>query len=192
MDRACREEPEPRRRSRAEGRRRFRDAEPCGVAAASRGHLRDHRDRRASARRADPRGGRARHSAADRKAARDRPRAIRQGAQDHQGRRHRRGGRLHAALPPQMARRQGEGALGRARGCHARHIARLHEPAGRDRQLQAHRRSLDDLADGDFRHARARHVHVVPRRRRRRSNATRARSTRCWARSTRASTPPPA
>ena len=74
------------------------------------GQLRDHRDRRASACRADPRGGRARHSAADREAARDRPRAVREGAEDHQGRRHRRGRRLHAALPPQMARRQGEGA----------------------------------------------------------------------------------
>ena len=48
------------------------------------------------------------------------------------------------------------------------------------------------LADGDLRHARARHLHVVPGEARRRSSATRARSTRCWGRSTRASTPPPA
>ena len=80
----------------------------------------------------------------------------------------------------------------RARRRHAGDLARVHEPAGRDRQLQAHRRSDDDLADGDLRHPRARHVHVVPGEARRRSSATRARSTRCWARSTRASTPPPA
>ena len=124
--------------------------------------LRDHRHRRAPARRADPGRGRARHSAADREAARDRPGAIGTRAEGHQGRQDRRRGRLHPALPPQMARRQGEGALRRARRRHAGHVARLHEPPGRDRQLQAHRRSVDDLADGDLRHARARHVHVVP------------------------------
>ena len=50
----------------------------------------------------------------------------------------------------------------------------------------------DDLADGDLRHPRARHRACGTWRRRRRSSAMRARSTRCWARSTRASTPPPA
>ena len=37
---------------------------------------------------------------------------------------------------------------------------RVHEPAGRARQLQAHQRPVEDLADGDLRHARARHRHV--------------------------------
>ena len=50
----------------------------------------------------------------------------------------------------------------------------------------------DDLADGDFRHARARHLHVVPGGQDAGRVSMRARSTRCWARSTRASTPPPA
>ena len=73
----------------------------------------------------------------------------------------RRGGRLHPALPPQVAERQGEGAHRRARRRDAGDLARLHEPSGRHRQLQAHRRSGDDLADGDLGHARARHRHVV-------------------------------
>ena len=77
MDRACREEPEPRRRGRAQDRRRFRHAEPRRAAQAAGGHLRDHRDRRASACRADHGRGRARHSAADREAAGDRPGAVR-------------------------------------------------------------------------------------------------------------------
>ena len=72
------------------------------------------------------------------------------------------------------------------------HFARLHESACRHRQLQAHQRPSDDFADGDLRHTRARHRHVVSGSRRRRLNATRARSTRCWARSITASTPPPA
>jgi predicted dehydrogenase len=51
---------------------------------------------------------------------------------------------------------------------------------------------LDHLADGDLR-ARTRSTCACgTSRRRRRSSAMRARSTRCWARSTRASTPPPA
>ena len=49
-----------------------------------------------------------------------------------------------------------------------------------------------DLADGDLRHACARHLHVVPGGQDSRSRSMRARSTRCWARSTTASTPPPA
>ena len=56
---------------------------------------------------------------------------------------------------------QGEGAHRRARRRDARHQPRVHEPAGRHRQLQAHRRPRDHLADGDLRHARARHRHVV-------------------------------
>jgi hypothetical protein len=42
-------------------------------------------------------------------------------------------------------------------------FASLHEPAGRDRQLQAHRQAGDDLADGHFGHARARRRHVDAR-----------------------------
>ena len=52
----------------------------------------------------------------------------------------------------------------RARRRDAGHLARLHEPPGRHRQLQAHRRAGDDLAHGDLRHPRARHLHVVSRR----------------------------
>ena len=120
--------------------------------------------RRASARRSDPGGGRARPADADRKAARHRSRPVRPRAQSHHRRQARRHRRLHPALPPQMARRQGEGAHRRARRRHHGDLARLHESAGRHRQLQAHRRSDHDLADGDLRHARARHRHVVPRR----------------------------
>ena len=90
--------------------------------------------------------------------------AIRARAQGDQGRQARRRGRLHPALPPPLAGGQGEMPHRRARRRHAGDLARLHEPAGRDRQLQAHRRSGDHLADGDLRHARARHLHVVPRR----------------------------
>ena len=57
---------------------------------------------------------------------------------------------------------------------HDGHLARIHEPARRHRQLQAHRRSLDDLSDGDIGHARSRHLHVVPGRKNR---------GRCYARS---------
>ena len=89
---------------------------------------------------------------------------IRAGAQGDQGRQARRRGRLHPALPPPLAGGQGEMPHRRARRRHAGDLARLHEPAGGDRQLQAHRRSVDHLADGDLRHARARHLHVVPRR----------------------------
>ena len=155
-------ESESRRRCRAQDRRRFRHAEPRRADQAAGGDLRHHRDRRASARRADHGRGRARHTDPDREAARDRPRAIGTRAQSHQGRQDRRGGRLHPAVSPQMARRQGEGALRRAGRRHAGHLARVHESAGRHRQLQAHRRSEIDLADGDLRHPRARHVHVVP------------------------------
>ena len=176
----------------AEDRRRFRHAEPCRTAQAPGGDLRHHRHRRAPARRADHGGGRARHSAADREAARDRSRRIGARAQGDQGRQDRRRGRLYPALPPPLAGGQGEVPHRRARRRDPGHLARLHEPAGRDRQLQAHRRSLDHLADGDLRHARARHLHVVPRRQDAGRVSTRARSTRCSARSTRASTPPPA
>ncbi len=71
-------------------------------------------------------------------------------------------------------------------------VARVHEPARRHRQLQAHRRSGDDLADGDFRHPRARYRDVV-------SGKENAGRMLCAfgrqgarARSTTASTPPPA
>ena len=115
-----------------------------------------------------------------------------QGARrDREGRRRRRH-RLHPALPPPLARREGEGAHRRARRRDDGDLARLHEPAGRDRQLQAHRRPRDDLADGDLRHARARHRHVV-------SGGEEAGRGLCAlgrqgarARSTRASTAPPA
>ena len=77
---------------------------------------RDHLHRRASARRADHGRGRARHSAADREAAGDRPGAIGARAQSDQGRQDRRRGRLHAALPPPLAgrprRKCRTGALG--------------------------------------------------------------------------------
>ncbi len=153
---------------------------------------RHHRHRRTPACRADHGGGRARHSAADREAARHRPGAVRPRAQGDQGRQIGCRGRLHPALPPQVARRQGEGRQRRTRRRHARHLARVHEPPRGDRQLQAHRRSVDDLADGDLRHPRARHVHVVS------GEEDAGRMLRAldrqgaWARSTRASTPPPA
>ena len=82
----------------------------------------------------------------------------------------RRRGRLYAALSPPLAGGQGKMPHRRAWRRDAGDLARLHEPPRRHRQLQAHRRSGDDLADGDFRHARARHLHVVPGAARRRSN----------------------
>ena len=161
MDRHRRAQPQSRRRRRRPHRRRFHHHQPPRAAGAAGSHRRHHRHRRAPARRADPGGGRARRADADREAARHRSRPIRPRAQGDHRRQARRGGRLHPALPPQMARRQGEGAVGRARRRHHGDLARLHEPARRHRQLPAHRRSGDDLADGDFRHARARHRHVV-------------------------------
>ena len=78
MDRHRREEPEPRRRRRAEDRRRFRHRRAIvELLQAPGGHLRHHRDRRASARRSDHGRGRARRADADREAAGDRSRAIR-------------------------------------------------------------------------------------------------------------------
>ena len=74
--------------------------------------------------------------------------------------RRRRGRGLYAALPPPLARGEGEGTHRPAGRRDAGDLARLHEPAGRAGQLQAHRRSVADLADGDLRHARARHRHV--------------------------------
>ena len=164
MDRARREEPQPRRRGRPQDRRRFRHPEPRRAAQAAGSHRLHHRHRRASARRPDHGGGRARPADADREAAGDRPEEIRAGAQGDQGRQARRRGRLHPALPPALAGGQGEMPQRRARRRHAGDLARLHEPAGGDRQLQAHRRPGDHLADGDLGHARARHLHVVPRR----------------------------
>ena len=192
MDRHRRTQSQSRRRRRRAHRRRFRHHQSSRAVGAAGSDRRDHRHRRASARRSDAGGGRARRADADRKAARHRSRAIRPRAQSDHRRQARRGGRLYPALPAQMARRQGEGAQRRARRRHHGDLARLHESAGRHRQLQAHRRSGDDLADGDFRHARARHRDVVSGRQDSRSNATRARSTRCWGRFTTASTPPPA
>ena len=176
-----------------EDRRRFRHAEPRRTAQAAGSDRRDHRHRRASARRSDHGGGRARHSDADREAAGDRPRAI--GAAC--SRRSRTPSSTPWSATPSASAAAGSPAKEkvphrRARRRDAGDLARLHEPAGRDRQLQAHRRSRDHLADGDLRHARARHRACGAWKARRRSNATRARSTRCWARSTRASTPPPA
>jgi hypothetical protein len=118
--------------------------------------------------------------------------AVSQGPENRQGRKHRRSRRLYRNASAANGSPARKGALRRARGCYSRNITRLHEPACRDRQLQAHRRSLDHIADGDLRHARARHVHVVPRKENAGRSATRARSTRCWARSIRASMPPPA
>ena len=146
MDRPGREKSEPRGRSGAEDRRRFRDAKPRRIAQAPGSDRRHHRHRRTSARRSDHGGDRARHSAADREAARDRSRAVGARAEGDQGRQDRRRGRLHAALPAQVARRQGEGAHGRAGRRDAGDLARVHEPPGRDRQLQAHGRSEIDLA----------------------------------------------
>ena len=139
MDRHRRAQPQSRRRRRRAHRRRFRHHQPPRAAGATGSHRRHHRHRRAPARRADPGGGRARRADADREAARHRPRPIRPRAQSDHRRQARRGGRLHPALPPQMARRQGEGALWRARRRHHGDLARLHEPARRHRQLPAHR-----------------------------------------------------
>ncbi len=71
-----------------------------------------------------------------------------------------RGDRVHAALPPPLAGGEGEGARREPRRRVARHLARVHEPAGRARQLPADQRSEPDLADGDLGHARARHRDV--------------------------------
>ena len=115
MDRARREEPQPRRRSGAQDRRRFRHAKPrraAEPAGSDRGH---HRHRRAPARRSDHGGARARHSAADREAAGDAARGIRESAEGDPGRQGRRRGRLHPALPPPLAGGQGEVPHRRAR-----------------------------------------------------------------------------
>ena len=80
----------------------------------------------------------------------------------------------------------------RARRRDARHLARVHEPPGGDRQLQAHRRSDHDLAHGDLGHPRARRLHVVPRKEDAGRMLCALGRQGAWARSTRASTPPPA
>ncbi len=55
-------------------------------------------------------------------------------------------GRLHPALPPPLAGGEGEGAHRRARRRHHGDLARLHEPAGGDRQLPPLGRARDHLA----------------------------------------------
>ena len=89
----------------AQDRRRFRHAEPRRIAQAAGSDLRHHRDRRAPARRPDHGRARARHSLADRKAAGDAARRVRERAQGDPGRQGRRRGRLYPAFPPPLARR---------------------------------------------------------------------------------------
>ncbi len=161
MDRARREEPQPRRRSGSEDQRRFRHAKPRRAAQTPGSDRGDHLHRRASARRPDHGRDRARRADADRKAARHQSCGVGARVEGDQGRQARRRRWLHPALPPPLAGGQGEMSHRRAGRRHHGHLARLHEPPGGDRQLQAHRRSLHHLADGDLRHACARHLHVV-------------------------------
>ena len=162
MDRHRREESEPRRVGSGQDRRRLRHHRSPRVARPAGGDLRDHRHRRASARRSDHVCHRARPADADRKAARHRSRRIGPRSRGDPEIGPRRRGRLYPAFPPPLARGQGKMPNRRARRRHPRHLARVHEPAGGDRQLQAHRQAGNDFADGDLRHACARHLHVVP------------------------------
>ena len=117
--------------------------------------------RRASARRSGGLRRRAQAADADREAARHRPRRIGADAGRHREVRRRCGDRLHAALPPPLAGGQGEGAHRRAGRRDDGHLARLHEPPGRHRQLQAQRQPRRSDADGHFRHPCAGHRHVA-------------------------------
>src|SRR6185295_2406652 len=88
--------------------------------------------------------------AADRKAIGHRAGPVGKGPSGNSKEKSRRGRGLHPALPPALAGGEGEGAHRQPGRRDAGDLARLHEPAGRARQLQAHLRPLEDLADGDL------------------------------------------
>ena len=160
LDRSRREEPRAGESRRRKDRRRLRHRRPPRAACPARSDGGDHRHRRASARRADHGGARAKAPALHREAARHRAGRIGTGPEGDPAGRRGRCDRVHAALSPPLAGGEREGAHRESRRRFARHLARVHEPAGGARQLQADQRPEPDLADGDLGDARARHRDV--------------------------------
>ena len=193
VDRHRREESETRGELVAEDRRRLRHAGPSRAAQAAGSHRRHHRHRRAPARRSDHGGGRARRADADREAARHRSRRVRRAC----SRRSRTPSSTRSSATPSASGASGSAAKEKVRTGALGDVTLVTSRAFMNRlvAIDNYKRTDDPddhLADGDLRHARARHRHVVP------GGEDAGRMLRALdrqgarARSTRASTPPPA